>query len=381
MEMLKLPGFLVFLLTMTWTTPTLGQSSQRLGPPPEAKTPVLADWDFEFPHPTGPDTFQVFEREDGSVALSRTFRVSGERSLRIHEDPGNGSFSELLGFFDERTEGRVWVQLYVLWTDIHDRSNIALAGPKWFLCFCKNGHAVWLQVGEGRLRHRPAGQWRDLFAPEPFTWYLMRLAYDVDRGSYDLEIYEEGAEQSEPVVQVKHQRNTADADGSSVAFYSFIGDLEDRGDATYYVDDLLVATHPSVLSRPFVAPGRRSYFVERWPAPGAPLPEAERDREDLLWAGRELLTTEGPVAVDPERAADLAFQIDELELARELYQRVLRTPIPEDDPGRYVRILLKLADVHHRLGHAEEERRLREQIYGALGLEELEAAATSTAQP
>lgn len=47
-----------------------------------------------------------------------------------------------------------------------------------------------------------------------------------------------------------------------VRYFSFIGDLEDEGRFSYFVDDLLVATDPSVRLEPFVAPGRRRYFVE-----------------------------------------------------------------------------------------------------------------------
>ena len=35
------------------------------------------------------------------------------------------------------------------------------------------------------------------------------------------------------------------------------------------------------------------------------------------------------------------------------------------------RAMLKLADVHHLLGHVDEERELREAIYGRVELEEL----------
>ena len=40
-------------------------------------SPILAEYDFEWQSPSGPDTFWVRQYGDGEVALSNAFRVSG----------------------------------------------------------------------------------------------------------------------------------------------------------------------------------------------------------------------------------------------------------------------------------------------------------------
>jgi len=52
--------------------------------------------------------------------------------------------------------------------------------------------------------------------------------------------------------------------GSTVNMFSFIGDLEDRQNAAYYVDDVILASHQSVAQADFIAPGRRKLFVDIW---------------------------------------------------------------------------------------------------------------------
>lgn len=336
---------------------------------PAPPSPILVSYDFEREEPSGPDTFRLFEQPRGRVNLSEAFRVSGLRSLRLREGEGDGSFSEFQGYFPERQQGPLLVQFYILFADPRETFNFGLAGPRWFQSLVKDGHAVWLATRNGQLAHKPAGRWRELFAPRPFTWYLVDLLYDVDRGVYHLAIYEEGVEK--PRVDLRDQRNTAGADGSSVAYYSFIGDLEDRDAATFFVDDVLIATDPAVRMAPFVAPGRRRYFVERlgWPAAG------ERERDDLLaeaiaylrrGAGEESPLT--PERADRlEQAAGEAFYARDLDLAEALFE-VLRAEPDRTDPQRTDRILLKLADVYHLRGWVDEERSARERIYGRLRL-------------
>lgn len=325
-------------------------------------TPILAFYDFEEEAPSGPDTFRLFERPGGQVALSEAFRVSGSRSLRLKEGRGDGSFSEFLGTIPERRQGPLLVRFYILFADPNETFNFALAGPRWFKSFVKDGHAFWLATADGKLVHHPAQGFVDLFVPRPFTWYLVDLLLDLDLGTYDLAIYEEGLQ--EPRAEVRGQRLTSGVPGSAVAFYSFIGDLEDRGAATFFVDDLLLATDPGLRLAPFVAPGRRRYFVESlgWPV----LPAAQS--ADLLAQARSWLRA-GAVA-EPEsfdrweRAAGEAFLAGDLDLAGELFSRLLA------DPSRINRVLLKLADVYHLRGWVEEERRARERIFGRLELAE-----------
>ena len=337
--------------------------------PPEP-SPVLVFYDFEEPEPSGPDTFRLFERAGGSVDLGNAFHVSGNRSLRLQEGADDGHFSEFLGFFPERTEGYVFVQFYILFADPEETFNFALAGPRWFLNFERDGHALWLATRDGKLRHRPKGDWQDLLAPRAFTWYFIDLVYDVDAGTYALAIYEEGLE--EAVVDIVSQRNTADANRSSVAYYSFIGDLEDQDRVQFFVDDLLIATEPDVLLEPFVAPGRRRFFVDSYAAYWPPLDPA--DLETLLFeAHRDLGSSE---TVDGwsherlnrlERAGDHAFAARDLPVAEQIYRRL------EFTADRDTRILLKMADLHFLNGNLTLERAARERIYGRLELEERKA--------
>jgi len=359
-------------------------ADSRQSAPPEP-SPILAFYDFEQPEPTGPHTFRLFEEPRGGLDLSDELRVSGARSLRLREGRGDGAFTEFLGYFPERRDGLLAVQFWFLLPEPAQPFNFALAGPRWFLAFERDGHAVWIAGRDGRLAHRPAGEWRDLFELRAFTWYFVDLVYDPPRGVYALRISEEGIE--EPLVDLRSQRNTADSDESAVRFLSLIGDLEDRGSATVFVDDLLIATDPDVRLDPFVAPGRRRFFVELHPAPGG-VPEGV-ERDDLLAEARRWLVTQsavgpptGPLdeerAARLERAADAAFlgagpaslaQNDprrgrDLDLAEQLYG-ILR-----EAPGRSWRALLKLSDVYFLRGDLEGERRAREAIFGGLRLAE-----------
>lgn len=338
----------------------------------EEGSPILAYYDFEEPVPSGPDTFWVRDRRGNRIDLSRAYRVSGERSLAVQEASGNGDFAEFLGYFDERKDGAVFIQFYVLFTDTKEKFNFGLAGPGWFLSRGKDGHAVWLETSEGKLWHYPAYQREELFTPVPFEWYFIDLVYHVDRGTYDIAVFEEscGEKCSEPLLDRRGFRNTCDHDFSSVRYFSFIGDLEDTGRFSYFVDDLLVATDPSVRLKPFVAPGRRRYFVEMF-AGGRPA-LADAAREDLLWEARQWLASprpksgpDGKTAEWLERAGDEAFFAGELELALDAFS-FLAT-----DESRSVRMRLKLADVYHEMGNVAEEQRLREAIYGSLAYEEL----------
>jgi hypothetical protein len=366
---LPLPAFALALVL--GQTPAAAQSELHHQDQPEG-SPILAYYDFEEPTPSGPDTYWLRAQSGASVDLSAAFRAAGERSLHVREVPENRDFAEFLGYFDERLSGDVFVQFYVLFTDLDQRFNFGLAGPRWFLSSEQHGHAVWLETHGGKLWHRPAGRQAEVFTPRPFTWYFVDLVYDVDGGAYDLRIFEEscGAECTEPLVDLRRQRNFADQDRSSVRFFSFIGDLEDEGRFDYFVDDVLLASDPAVRLKPFVAPGRRRFFVELYAGGREPLADAAR--QDLLWEAREWLrgrpgpeAAELPDADRLERAADEAFLSGDLALAREIYE------LMATDPQRRPRLELKLSDVAYLSGDVAAERELREAIYGRLDLEEL----------
>ena len=353
-------------MTTTWASSFLAVATLLAAAAASAQSnsPLLVYYDFETTEPSGPDTFRLFEQPGGGVDLSYAFHRSGTQSLRLREGQGDGSFSEFLGFFQERREGLVYVQFYILFADPNETFNFALAGPRWFLHFGKDGHAFWLTTNGGTLQHRPGGKWQPLVAPRPFSWYFVDLVYDVSAGSYDLALYEEGEEA--PVIDLRRQRNTADADRSSVAYYSFIGDLEDQEEVQFFVDDLVVATDPEVLLEPFVAPGRRRFFVEYYAAAWEPLTNEER--EGVLVEAR-LLLRNPPASLDDhsaenldrlERAADEAFLARDLDLAEELYLLLA------SQPGRESRVLLKMADVYFLRDDLESEKSARERIFGGL---------------
>jgi hypothetical protein len=343
--------------------------ADRRQPGSAPASPVLVAYDFETPRPTGPDTFWIREPQDTEVTLSRAFHVGGERSLRLREVAGNEDFAELLSYFRETRSGVVLIQLYVMLADPRERFNIGLAGERWFLSRTQHGHAVWIQTTDGELVHQTRDGWQTLLTPRPFTWYFVDLVYDVDRGVYALRIHEEGRE--EPLVDLHDQPAYHGHRESSVRFFSVIGDLEDEGRTDVFLDDLLIATDPAVRQRPFVAPGRRRFFVESHAAGAPPATDAERD--DLFHAARVALAgAPAAKAAIPaggesdlvERAADEAFRGRDLAFAEQLYSAVV------DQPDRRIRVLLKLADIAHLRGDVERERTLRESFYGRLRLEE-----------
>ena len=331
-----------------------------------AASPILAYYDFEEPSASGPDTFWVRESGDGEVALSGAFRFRGERSLHISEVPGNRDFAEFLAYFRECKEGSVFLQFYVLFTDPEQRFNFGLAGPRWFLNPKRDGQAIWLQTDRGMFRHRPHGGWEPLFAPRSFVWYFIDIVYDIDEGKYDLAIFEEGLE--EPVVDLRKVRNMNGHNQSVVKYFSLIGDLEDAGRFDFFVDELIIATDPTVLQEPFVAPGRRRYFVDMLRV-GPSQDLLPQERQDLFWRARnwldELAGNSPKVDLGSlEAAADEAFLAEQLDLAESIYER-----LAELDYHR-LRMDLKLADIRHLRGDVEAERSLREGIYGRLDYEE-----------
>ncbi len=208
---------------------------------------------------TGPDTFAVFENAQGSVALASAYRTSGYHSLAIREAAGDGDFAELQGYFAARREGTLYVHFAFLVADPRQELNIALAGPAGFR-LGKNGIAVWLTTRDGVLAHVSDSITHRLFPLEPFTWYRVDLAYDIERGSYDLSLAEE--RQLEQRVHLRDQPNAASQPGSAVDKFSFIGDLRDVSQVRYFVDDVVIGTDAAVEQLPFIAPGRRTLFAE-----------------------------------------------------------------------------------------------------------------------
>ena len=211
---------------------------------------------------TGPDTFAVFAQSRGTVRLNGLNKLSGYRSIEIHDVAGDGDFPELQGYFEPRSKGTLFLHFAFMTATLDEELNIALAGPQWFK-LGKDGIGFWLKTQEGWLYQVSDSMPKKLFLLEPFCWYVVNVAYDIDKGSYDLVIHKEGIEK--PVLSLAQQANASKQPGSAVDKFSFIGDTkDDKSNVTYYVDDVVVGIDEAVIRLPFVAPGRRKLFFDYW---------------------------------------------------------------------------------------------------------------------
>jgi len=211
---------------------------------------------------TGPDTFAVFQNAKGHVRLDSQIRFSGYRSIELRDVAGDGDFPELQGYFSERKSGKLFFHFSMLVANPDQNLNVALAGSSHFT-MSKDGIAFWLKSQDGVLHHVSDSIPKKLFRIEPFVWYSVDLRYDIAGGTYDLTVHREGS--VEPIVDLKRQPNATSAPGSAVDKFSFVGSVfEDDSNVTYYVDDVVIGTEETVLQGPFVAPGRRKLFIDRW---------------------------------------------------------------------------------------------------------------------
>jgi tetratricopeptide (TPR) repeat protein len=87
------------------------------------------------------------------------------------------------------------------------------------------------------------------------------LDYDISAGRYDLNIENEFGDR---LVNLVQQKNAVNQPSSTVNKFSFIGDLGDKENASYYVDDVMLSTGAEFNQADFVAPGRRKLFVDSW---------------------------------------------------------------------------------------------------------------------
>ncbi len=229
----------------------------------EASPNVVVSYSFDDDNvATGPDTFRVFNFAKGNVNLTTTYRRSGYRSVEIRDVADDKQFPELQGYFPVRRKGQLYAHFAFMTTAPHEPLNMALAGPEWFTVR-KDGIGFWLSTRDGVLYHHSRKQVERLLSLEPFVWYTVDVTYHIDAGTYDLVIYlEDNKEQ--PVVALTRQQNAAGQPGSAVDKFSFIGDLEDKSNVTYYVDDVVISIDQPGKQKPFIAPGRRKLFVDIW---------------------------------------------------------------------------------------------------------------------
>ncbi|MGZ5476518.1 MAG: hypothetical protein ACXW29_09495 [Thermoanaerobaculia bacterium] len=228
-----------------------------------AESNVLVQYSFDDSlTDTGPDTFAVFQHAKGHVRLSTQIRYSGYRSIELRDVPGDHAFPELQGYFPERKSGELFFHFAMLVVNPDQTLNVALAGPSHFQ-LAKDGIAFWLKTTNGVLHHVSDSIPKKLFTVDPFVWYLVDVRCDIASGTYDLTIRRE--DNADPLVALKDQPNAANAAGSSVDKFSFVGSVfEDDSDVTFYVDDVVLGTDEKVVLQPFVAPGRRKLFIDRW---------------------------------------------------------------------------------------------------------------------
>jgi tetratricopeptide (TPR) repeat protein len=209
---------------------------------------------------TGPDTFHVFANSKGTVRLSHAYRWSGDSSVEIRDVAGDGNFPELQGYFPAVAKGTLYAHFALLTTTPLEELNVALAGPAGFR-LARNGIALWLRTREGFFLHVSDSIPKRLFALEAFTWYFVDVTYRVEAGTYDLVIRQEG--DPRPRIRLENQPNAANQPGSSVNMFSFVGDVEDDvSKVVYYVDDVVIGTDQRISTLPFIAPGRRRFFVD-----------------------------------------------------------------------------------------------------------------------
>ena len=343
--MMRCPSWLAgSLLVLLAGSPALAVPSPRvagLAPPAAAAkpSPILVSYSWDDGNTeSGPDTFWVSRKARGNVQLSSSFRASGYQSVEIRDAAGDHDFPELQGYFPELRAGWLVIHFALLVIDPQEELNIALAGPRGF-GLSEDGIALWLATRDGHLIHTADSIPRQLLRLKPFTWYGIDADYDIVRGRYDLRIFEEGIE--EPVASLKDVPNAGSHPGSAVSMFSFIGDLQDRSNVVYYVDDVVVATDRKIKLPRLIAPGRRQYFVEKHPAPKAAQGE--------------------PEAVRLERQGDAAFLARDLREAQRLYSTAMKT-----SEERRSLLLLKLSDVSFLLGDLASEKALREEIFGSL---------------
>ena len=224
---------------------------------------ILAQYSFDDDSvETGPDTFAIFQNAKGSVRLSWYDHFSGYRSIEIRDVSGDKDFPELQGYFPLRSHGTIYLHFALMITNPVEELNIALAGPEGFAPR-RNGIGFWLKTLDGYLCQYSDSMPKKLFLPQPFAWYVVDAAYDIDRGSYDLTIHQNGL--TKPVVALSDQSNAAKQAGSAVDKFSFIGDSgNDQSNVVYYVDDVVVSVDEAVPAAQFAAPGRKKFFVDYW---------------------------------------------------------------------------------------------------------------------
>lgn len=211
---------------------------------------------------SGPDTFELFERGTSEVSLSSEFSFRGGHSLHIQDYIENSSFPEFQGYFPTISGGTLEIGFALMTPNPEERFNIALAGDQHF-SMAQNGIGFWLLNDSGTLRHMSDSIPKRLFDLTPFRWYWFDIKLDVTNGEYSMNVIDESGAQ---IINIENQKHPTNSKKSNLKKYSFIGDLEDQGNADFYIDEFILRTDHADSPKPLIAPGRRSLFVDLWDA-------------------------------------------------------------------------------------------------------------------
>src|SRR5262249_20490570 len=139
-------------------------------------------------------------------------------------------------------------------------------------------------------------------------WYRFDVVYDVDHGTYDVAVALR--DDARPLASERDQPNASGSPGSPVYVFSFIGDLQDRSKARYYVDSLNI--------------GRTDFrqASASLTGPPAPPPRQSLVEQEIALLSTELETLDG---FAPQRRASPPPEIQEAYVSA-FAAHVLRDP-------------------------------------------------------
>ena len=209
---------------------------------------------------SGPDTFELFEATSSEVSIASQYAFRGAHSLHLRDRSANRSFPEFQGYFPAVRDGTLEIGFALMTPNPEEPFNIAFAGDQHFR-MTQHGIGFWLINDAGMLRHMSDSIPKRLFKLTPYQWYWFEVVLDVTNGEYSLRVSDESGRE---LLALDQQTHPSSAKGSSLQKYSFAGDLEDRGNANFYIDEFVLRTDFADSPKPLIAPGRRALFVDQW---------------------------------------------------------------------------------------------------------------------
>jgi hypothetical protein len=210
---------------------------------------------------SGPDTYQVFRKLQEKAKISQTFASSGYASAHLSDQAGDKEFVEFLSYFEEQRSGVIRFRASFLIVDGSTILNMALAGKDGFIA-SSSGIGFWLFYRDGWLRHVSDSIPKKAVMLNAMEWYTADAVIDLDNSLYHLRIIDE---QGKTLFGAADQPMASGAAPQhSINMFSITGDIADLLPSDFYLDDLIITTDNNTKAKPFVAPGRRQFFVEQW---------------------------------------------------------------------------------------------------------------------